>query len=183
FKFCFQLERVRALKREVTLFGLMRERIGEHQNIVKLLEVHFDEPPFYLAEEYVSGKDLSRWCEAKGGAASSHLAPRLENISQAAEGLQAAHDAGVLHRDVKPGNILIHEGESLCVKLSDFGIGQLAAEDSQADRTRAGFTLTLASAASSQTGTHLYWAPELYAGKPASIRSDIYSLGILFYQI
>src|SRR5262249_54433910 len=96
FKFCFQLARVRALKREVTLFELMRERIGEHRNIVKLLEVRFDEPPFYLVEEYIPGKDLQSWCAIKGGAATVPLALRLEIIAQAAEGLQAAHDAGVL---------------------------------------------------------------------------------------
>ena len=183
FKFCFQLDRVRALKREVTLFGLMRERIGEHRNIVKLLEVHFDEPPFYLAEEYIPGKDLKSWCQEKGGAENVVLATRLEIVAQAAEGLQAAHDAGVLHRDVKPGNILICERESLCVKLSDFGVGQVTSDDSLGGLTRAGFTLTLISGGSSQTGTHVYMAPELYAGKPASIRSDVYSLGILFYQL
>src|SRR5439155_4903699 len=107
FKFCFRADRVRSLKREVTLFRLLKERIGEHPNIVRLHDIYFDQPPFYLEEEYVSGKDLKSWCEAQGGVEKVPLDVRLEIVAQAADGLQAADDAGVIHRDVKPGNILI----------------------------------------------------------------------------
>ena len=58
FKFCFRADRVRSLKREVTLFRLLKERIGEHPNIVRLHEVYFDDPPYYVMMDYVEGKDL-----------------------------------------------------------------------------------------------------------------------------
>lgn len=187
FKFCFRADRVRTLKREVTLFRLVKERVGEHPNVVRLLDVFFDEPPFYIVEEYVEGKDLKTWSEAQGGMASVPLDTRLEIIAQAADALQAAHDAGVIHRDVKPGNILISQASTVnrqpCAKLSDFGIGQVISEEYFMGVTRAGFTQTMLSTGSSQTGTQLYMAPELIAGKSASIRSDIYSLGVVLYQL
>lgn len=189
FKFCFRADRARALKRELTLFRMLRERIGEHPHIVSLREVCFDEPPYYLEMEYVEGVDYRAWCEPEGGPAAD-LQPRLEILAQIADALQAAHDAGVIHRDVKPTNILVShpkgEGRSGAVptaKLSDFGIGQVVSQDYLAGVTQTGFTQTiLTEASSSRTGTHLYMAPELLAGKPASIRSDIYSLGVVLYQ-
>jgi serine/threonine protein kinase len=101
-------------------------------------------------------------------------------------------------RDVKPANILVenpkpeirHPDEDLkaqiqnpkpvAVKLTDFGIGQVVSEEYLKGITRAGFTQTMASGSSSGTGTQLYMAPELLAGKPASIRSDICLIGICF---
>jgi WD40 repeat protein/serine/threonine protein kinase/class 3 adenylate cyclase len=188
FKFCFRADRVRALKREMTLFRLLKEQVGEHRNLVRLHEVYLEEPPFYLEEEYVEGKDLRTWCEAQAGASTLSQETRFEIVAQAAEALQAAHDAGIIHRDVKPGNILISGDPSgmkpLTVKLTDFGIGQVVSAEALIGVTQAGFTQTmLGSESSSHTGTQLYMAPELLAGKPASIRSDIYSLGVVLYQL
>ena len=224
FKFCFRADRVRSLKREMTLFRVLKERVGDHPNIVRLLEVYFEEPPFYVVMDYVEGNDLARWCEQQGGAEKVPLEAKLEIVAQVAEALQAAHDAGVIHRDVKPGNILVSNPKSeirnpksfgvppsgghgeepaecvrstdaepakagtpnpqLTVKLTDFGIGQVVSEEALKGVTKAGFTQTiLADSSSSQTGSQMYMAPELLAGKPASTRSDIYSLGVLLYQL
>jgi hypothetical protein len=83
-----------------------KERIGGYPNTVRLLEVYSDQPPYYLEEEYVASKDLRIWCEAQGRVDKVPLETQLEIVAQAAIGFQAAHDAGVVHRDVKPGNVL-----------------------------------------------------------------------------
>ena len=110
FKFCFRADRVRSLKREVTLFRLLKDKVGRHPNIVGIQEVFFDTPPFYIVMDYAEATDLRAWCEAQGGVAKVPLATRLEIVVQVADALQAAHDAGVIHRDVKPSNILVATG-------------------------------------------------------------------------
>lgn len=189
FKFCFRADRVRPLRREVTLFRILKERIGEHPNIVRVHDVFLDVPPYYLVLDYVEGGDLRSWCEGQGGVEKIPMATRLEIVAQVADALQAAHDAGVIHRDVKPSNILIHAQRSTqnsepIAKLTDFGIGQVVSQEALAGLTKLGFTQTMMSpGSSSHTGTQMYMAPELMAGKPATTRSDIYSLGVVLYQI
>ncbi|MSU34255.1 MAG: hypothetical protein EXS36_03925 [Pedosphaera sp.] len=218
FKFCFLADRVRSLKREMTLFRLIKERIGDHPNIVAIREVYFEEPPFYVVMDHVDGQDLKAWCEQQGGAGKVALETKLEIVAQIADALQSAHDAGVIHRDVKPGNILVGQESRLShssptqnatdtsaidvavplptlqsaigatsvlrAKLTDFGIGQVVSAEALKGVTKAAFTETLvASSSSSQTGSQMYMAPELLAGKPASTRSDIYSLGVVLYQL
>jgi serine/threonine protein kinase len=202
FKFCFRADRVRALKREVTLFRVMKEKVGQHPNIVGIQEVFFDEPPYYIVMDYAEAQDVRAWCDAQGGIENVPLATRLEIVAQVADALQAAHQAGVIHRDVKPSNILVSnrrseiEGQSAetpaassqplapLVKLTDFGIGQVVSQEALAGMTRMGFTQTMVgSSASSQTGTQIYMAPELLAGQAASPPSDIYSLGVVLFQL
>jgi serine/threonine protein kinase len=166
----------------LTLFRVLKERVGDHSNIVRLHDVFLDQAPFSVEMDYVEGTDLRSWCEAQGGVEKVPLETRLESVAQAADGLQAAHEAGIIHRDIKPANILIGGkgtgATEVRVKLTDFGIGQVVSEEYLKGITRAGFTQTMAGQSSSSgTGTHLYMAPELLAGKPASTRSDIYSIG------
>lgn len=184
FKFCFRANRVRSLKREVTLFKVLRERAGNHPGMVSVRDVFFDEPPYYIIMDYAEGLDLGKWIAAQGGMEKVPLSVRLEIVVQIAGALQVAHEAGIVHRDVKPSNIIVcgdHRG-SLQVKLTDFGIGQIISPSTLAGVTVMGFTQTTTTSAS-DTGTPLYMAPELVAGKPASPKSDIYSLGVVFYQL
>jgi serine/threonine protein kinase len=187
FKFCFRADRVRSLKREVTIFRLLKDRVGNHPNIMGVHEVYFDKPPFYIVMDYAGGKDLPSWAAAQGGPEKLPLSLRLEIVAQAAEGLEVAHRSGVIHRDIKPTNLLLvnlpKSSDQVQVKLTDFGIGQVVSAEALQAITRLGFTQTMMSSSSPQTGTMLYMAPELLAGKPASPQSDIYSMGVLLYQL
>ena len=119
--------------------------------------------PAYLVMELVSGPSLA------GVLAGGQLDARrtADVLAQAAEALQAAHTAGVLHRDIKPGNLLI--GPDGQVKVTDFGIAQ---SSRAGNLTRTG----------SLVGTTGYLAPERVSGRPASVASDLYALGIVGYE-
>ncbi len=188
FKFCFEAERLRALQREVTLFRLLRETLGHRHDIASVLDWDFDEAPYFLESEYTDGGDLARWAERRGGLAAVPVARRLELIAGVAEALAAAHSVGVLHKDVKPQNVLVvHDADGRPrPRLADFGIGALT-EKARLDQpgfTVQGFTETsLASGSSATGGTVHYMAPELLAGKSATVQADVYALGVLLYQI
>ena len=118
----------------------------------------------YLVMEYVPGEPLSTIVSREGA-----LAPQrtLDIVGQAALGLQAAHDAGVVHRDVKPGNILVTPDGS--VKVTDFGIARAT---NAVPLTRTGAIM----------GTAYYISPEQASGRPVTPASDVYSLGIVAYE-
>jgi hypothetical protein len=118
----------------------------------------------YLVMQYIDGESLARALE-RAGRLGAEAAMRL--VAEAAEALHAAHDRGVLHRDVKPGNLLLRADGSAV--LTDFGIARSAAAT---HRTSTGLLM----------GTASYIAPERAGGQPASARSDIYSLGVVAYQ-
>ena len=181
-KFCFNADHVRSLRREVAFFRLLRERFGEHPNIVAIHDVFFDEPPFYLVMDYVAGATLDRWAGARSGANGASLEERLEVVAQVADALQAAHEAGILHRDVKPSNVIVTEQHGvLRAKLTDFGIGQALTP-----QVLAGITLTqgtrVTHSSDQYSGTPIYMAPEVISGQPSTTRSDLYSLGVVLWQ-
>ncbi|MDH3591854.1 MAG: protein kinase, partial [Planctomycetota bacterium] len=188
FKFCFQADRLRSLKRELTLFRVLKETLGERDDIARLYDVSLDEAPFFLEMEYTPDGSLDGWAVEDDHLAAMTLEDRAEFVAEIAAALGAAHSVGVLHKDVKPPNILVRKDATggPHARLTDFGIGQLVdpAQLEAAQVSATGFTETgLLTDLGSRTGTRLYMAPELFAGKPASTASDIYGLGVLLYQM
>lgn len=191
FKFCYLKERARALKRELALFRLMREGVGEHPNIVRLYEVHLDEPPYYLGLEYVPGRNLREWMTAENRLSRLSIRAKLDLAAQVADALAAAHRAGVIHQDVKPPNILVDETAAPLasgaprVKLADFGVGRVTDREilGKLSMTFGGLTFLGGSTKGSESGSLLYMAPERLEGKGATPQSDVYSLGVVLFQL
>ena len=133
-----------------------------HPGIAKVYDYRDGDPP-YLVMGLVDGPSLARLLD--NGPVAAALTMSL--IAQAARALQAAHAAGLVHRDIKPGNMLISRGRY--VKITDFGIAHAAGS---APLTRPGVLM----------GTAAYLAPERAAGRPATPAADLYALGIVAYQ-
>ena len=188
FKFCFDLDRVRSFKRELTLFRLIREALGEREDIATLLDVRLDKPPYFLEGEFVESGDLSQWATKQGGLAAIPPATRLGIVAKVARAVAAAHSLGIIHKDIKPNNVFIKSKTDGTVQplLADFGIGAIADKSllAQHNITFAGFTQTLMEGNhSSRTGTRLYAPPESQVGKLATTAGDIYALGVMAYQL
>lgn len=134
-----------------------------HPNVVPVYDVGIDEAP-YMVMELIEGGDLAKVLAT--GPVPAKRAARL--AADAAAALQAAHDAGLVHRDVKPGNILLRaDGEAV---VADFGIARATGEDSM---TKTG----------SMLGSVEYFSPEQARGERAGPASDIYGLGVVLYEL
>ena len=187
FKFCFEAERVRVLRREAGLLKALKLALGEREDIAQVLEWQLKEPPYYLELEFASEGSVVDWAESRGGLVSLPLADRLEIVAQAAEALAAAHNVGVLHRDVKPSNILVSsQNGRLQIRLADFGIGAIVNRDliEKAGLGTAALTLSLSEPGdSSGSGTFRYMDPDVLSGHAPSVLSDVYSLGVVLFQM
>ncbi|MEM8961405.1 MAG: protein kinase [Acidobacteriota bacterium] len=183
-KFCYDAERLRALKREVTLFRLLRAELGERDDIARIIDWNLDTEPYYVETEFSPGGDLLAWAERQGGLRVVARSVWLDLVAQAAEALAGAHSIGVLHKDVKPANILIEEREDgPRVKLTDFGIGHVLERDrlEAAGITMLGLTAT--SIHGDAAGSRLYTAPEILEGHTPTVEADVYALGVMLYQM
>ena len=128
----------------------------------------------YLVTEFVDGGTLRDWARAE----KRGWAQIVELLVGVADGLAAAHDAGILHRDIKPANILV--AKNGYAKLADFGLAKLAS-GSEGEITRT--ATEHATGPGLAIGTVAYMSPEQAAGKPLDARSDIFSFGIVLYEI
>jgi serine/threonine-protein kinase len=185
FKFCFDADRLRSFKRELTLFRILQESLGDRPDIARIFEVKLDRPPYFLESEYTEGGNLQDWSDMEGGIDKIPLGTRLEIVARVAEAAAAAHSVGVLHKDIKPSNILIAlDAGQPRPRLADFGIGIVDRSRVQPGQpiTMTGFTLT-GDLESSQTGTRLYIPPEVLVGAPFTVQGDVYALGVLLYQM
>ncbi len=143
----------------------------DHPNIARLLDGGVTESGLpYLVMEYVEGERIDRWCETRG----LGVAERIRLFDAVAAAVQFAHQHLVVHRDLKPGNILVTgDGQ---VKLLDFGVAKLLERtpgDADVPETRTGMLL----------GTPAYASPEQIRGEPVTTASDVYALGVLLYEL
>jgi len=136
-----------------------------HPNIVQIFDWGIEEEPYFVME-YIEGNTLT---SVISGNKTIGLSDILYIGSQVANGLTEAHKRGLVHRDIKPGNIMITPDGK--VKVTDFGIVSLQNEES--DITKTGAVL----------GTASYISPEQAQGKPVSFESDLYSLGTVLYEL
>lgn len=186
FKFCWDALRLRALKREVALLGILKDALGNREDIARIFDWQFEQAPYFVELEYSDGGSLVRWAEDQGGLKKVPFAERLELGAQVAEALAAAHSVGILHKDIKPDNVLVVRGPEgrWKVKLADFGLGRVTASEVVDVRgvNPYGFSFAF-SETESGAGTVGYLAPELVEGKAATVQADIFSLGVLVYQL
>jgi len=183
FKFAIDEPSLAALKREITLFRFLNDSLGERARVVPLLDWNLEHPPCFIEMEYIAGGSLVEWAERSGGLSKVPLATRIEIAAQIAEALAAVHSVGVLHKDLKPSNVLIESDGT--IRLADFGSGGVL-DPKKLEAlgiTRLGFTKTVAAVGTSGGGTLMYAAPELLGGQPPTVKADIYALGVMLYQL
>lgn len=137
-----------------------------HANIVQVYEVGQSNGSHFIAQEYVAGQNLAEWMHRHGRVEPGRV---LDILRQVTAALSKAHERAIVHRDVKPENIMLsRSGE---VKVADFGLARATTDET--NRTQAGVTM----------GTPLYMSPEQIEGGSVDSRSDIYSLGVTAYHM
>ncbi len=137
----------------------------DHPNIVKIYDVNFTGEDQYIVMEYIDGVTLNQYIHHQGRLRWKDSVHFLEQILRA---LQHAHDHGVVHRDIKSQNIMLQRDGS--IKVMDFGIARFAREDIRSGQNKA-------------IGSVHYISPEQACGEESDAKSDIYSLGVLLYEM
>ena len=138
----------------------------DHPNICTVYEIGHADDQNFIAMAFLEGRTLSK----KISDGPLKLPEALSIATQIGEGLEAAHEKGIAHRDIKPDNVMLTKGSRGLLKIMDFGLAQLA-ESSKL--TREGTTL----------GTPTYMSPEQALGEPTDRRSDVWGLGVVLYEM
>jgi serine/threonine protein kinase/tetratricopeptide (TPR) repeat protein len=136
-----------------------------HKNVCRMFDLNKEKGHYYITMEYVSGEDLKSMIQMTGGLTAGTA---VSIAKQICDGLSEAHSLGIVHRDLKPNNIMIDKGGN--ARIMDFGIA----------RTLKGKAIT---GSGVMIGTPEYMSPEQVEGKDVDLRSDIYSLGIILYEM
>jgi serine/threonine protein kinase len=145
-----------------------------HPHILTVHEVGESDGRQYLVTEFVDGGTLRDWAQAER----RNWRQVVDLLVGVADGLATAHHAGILHRDIKPANILVTAGGY--AKLADFGLAKLARPATPEDATR---TIADETSPGAVIGTVRYMSPEQAMGRPLDARSDIFSFGLVIYEL
>jgi non-specific serine/threonine protein kinase len=173
-----------ALRREVALFRLLREGLGPRPDLIRILDWHFGEPPTFIETVWAEQGNLADWAARQGGAAAVPLAVRIDIAAGIAEALAAIHGMAVLHKDLKPANVLMRldDAGKPGIILTDFGSGR-ALDPASLDA----FGITRPDPDPTQIdssgSTQIYRAPELASGGTPTAQADIFALGIILFQL
>jgi hypothetical protein len=143
---------------------LVLARKVTHKNVCRIYDLNRSGNTAYISMEFVEGESLRRVLSRLGGLP---MRKGIEMVRQLCEGLREAHAAGIIHRDLKPENIMVNPAGN--IKIMDFGIARLVS--------------TQQTATGGISGTPAYMSPEQAEGRPLDLRSDIYSLGLIMYEM
>lgn len=164
FKFGYDDVSLEALKREVQVSDKIQSAFGTRDDILLTSSAQFNQLPYYVATPYVGKGNLIQYVEELGGYVTKEK--RLSWVMQAAEALAAAHSIGVIHGNITPENILIRSTDDSVV-LAGFGSRDLNIDSDSIESNE----------------KHRYLAPECKVKGPCTIQADIYSLGVVIYQL
>jgi non-specific serine/threonine protein kinase len=181
YKFAQRGDDLTRLKREVTLFRILSENLEDHDAFVAIIDWNLESVPYFLEYEY-GGVNLNEWADA-GHLLRAAEPQRLEIFRRLVDAVAAAHSVGVLHKDLKPGNILMAaDGDGWSVRLTDFGIGGLVDKERLLNL---GISLSATETTRSDglSGTQPYIAPEILRGQAPTAQCDVYALGVMLYQL
>ena len=185
FKFATDAQYLASLKRETTISRFLRDELGPRPDIAMVLDWNFEQPPFFMESEF-GGDNLLEWSRQDGRLAQLDDAARLSLFLQIADAVAAAHGVSVLHKDLKPQNILIAPvAAGWQARLTNFGSARLLEPGrlEQLAITQLGMTGTHGVGSDVSQGTPMYIAPELFAGGATTQRSDVFALGVILYQL
>ena len=178
-----------ALRREVALHRYLQASRSPLPGLVPVIGCNLSQSPFFCGIPFYPAGDLMRWAENQGGLAKVALEERLRLLVQVCETVAALHDAGINHNDIKPGNIFIatDQGDGSTRQcralLGDLGAGITTRTLSLAELTASLLVADPADISNGLQGSAMYFAPEVLAGEMATSRSDVFSLGVLLYQL
>ena len=147
-----------------------------HPNIITIHDIDTAEGVDFIVMEYVPGKSLDRVIPRRG----LPLGEVLQYAIEIADALAAAHAAGIVHRDLKPGNLMVTDKGH--VKILDFGVAKLV-ERGEASEFAATRTAPVQTEEGAIVGTAAYMSPEQAEGKPVDARSDVFSFGVVLYEM